>query len=129
MRHARDGQFDVVVAEALDRLSRDQADIALLYRQLKFAGVLVFTPTDGENGLLHIALKGVMNAQYLADVADKTRRGLRGRIEEGRSGGGLCYGYRVVRSLNEPGGREIDPGEAAAPTTRLVSPHGQSARR
>ncbi len=33
------GRFEVVLAEALDRLSRDQADVAALYKRLMFAGV------------------------------------------------------------------------------------------
>src|SRR5688572_32593928 len=36
---ARKGKFDVLVAESLDRLSRDQADTATLYKLLSFAGV------------------------------------------------------------------------------------------
>ena len=36
---AREAGFDVVVAEALDRLSRDQEDIAALFKRLQFAGV------------------------------------------------------------------------------------------
>lgn len=38
-----------------------------------------------------------MNAMFLKELADKARRWLRGRIENGKAGGGLCYGYRVVR--------------------------------
>lgn len=58
-----------------------------------------------------------MNALFLKDLADKTRRGLRGRIEEGKSGGGLCFGYDVVRKLDrsgEPirGDRAINEAEA-----------------
>jgi DNA invertase Pin-like site-specific DNA recombinase len=34
-----------------------------------------------------------MGALYLKDLADKTRRGLRGRVEAGKSGGGNSYGY------------------------------------
>ena len=39
---------------------------------------------------------------------------MRGRVEGGYSGGGLCYGYRVVRVLEgQPRGqREIHPEEA-----------------
>ena len=37
-----------------------------------------------------------MNALFLKDLADKTRRGLRGRVEAGKSGGGNSYGYDVV---------------------------------
>jgi site-specific DNA recombinase len=58
-----------------------------------------------------------MNALFLKDLADKTHRGLRGRVEDGRSAGGLCYGYRVVKSLTgsavTTGEREIEPSEAA----------------
>jgi hypothetical protein len=50
-------------------------------------------------GHLHVGLKGTMNALYLKELADKTRRGLRGRVEAGKSGGGICYGHRVVRAL------------------------------
>jgi len=40
---ARFGRFDVVLAEGLDRLSRDQEDIAFLYKHLNFAGVRLVT--------------------------------------------------------------------------------------
>ena len=40
-----------------------------------------------------------MNALFLKDLADKVRRGLRGRIEDGKSGGGNAYGYDVVNTL------------------------------
>jgi DNA invertase Pin-like site-specific DNA recombinase len=36
-------QFDVVLAEALDRISRDQADVATLFKHLRFAGVPIIT--------------------------------------------------------------------------------------
>src|SRR6266851_3777364 len=39
LEDARHGQFDVVIAEALDRLSRDQEDVAGLFKRLRFAGV------------------------------------------------------------------------------------------
>jgi DNA invertase Pin-like site-specific DNA recombinase len=43
MRDAQHGEFSVLLAEALDRISRDQADVATLYKQLKFAGVTIPT--------------------------------------------------------------------------------------
>lgn len=114
MRAARAGTFDVALAEALDRFSRDQEDTARLYKQLTFAGVKIFTISEGEIGPLHVGLTGTMNAMFLTGLADKTRRGLRGRVEAGKSGGGLCYGYRVVPVMEgQPRGeREIHPGEA-----------------
>lgn len=59
-----------------------------------------------------------MNALYLTDLLQKVWRGLEGRVRQGRSGGGVCYGYDVVRELDtrgEPvcGKRVIDQAEAA----------------
>ena len=105
---ARNGEFDIVLAEALDRISRDQEHIAAFFKLMSFAGVRIVTLAEGEITELHVGLKGTMNALFLKDLADKTRRGLRGRVEQGRSGGGLCYGYTIARSENgERGGRKI----------------------
>jgi site-specific DNA recombinase len=134
LEDARHGQFEIVVAEALDRLSRDQEDVAGLFKRLQFAGIRLFTLAEGEISELHVGLKGTMNALFLKDLADKTRRGLEGRVREGRSGGGLCFGYDVVRQTDargEPihGGRAINPAEAAI-VTRIFElfRHGQSPR-
>jgi DNA invertase Pin-like site-specific DNA recombinase len=105
MRDALAGKFAIVLAEALDRLSRDQEDIAGVYKRLRFAGVSIITLSEGEIGDLHIGLKGTMNAIFLKDLADKTRRGLRGRVEVGKSGGGNSYGYDVVKRLRLTGHR------------------------
>ncbi|MEO0430042.1 MAG: recombinase family protein [Pseudomonadota bacterium] len=107
------GKFDVLYAEALDRLSRDQEDIAAIYKRLSFAGIRIVTLSEGEISELHIGLKGTMNALFLKDLADKTRRGLRGRVEAGRSGGGNAYGYDVVKSEDDKGQRRINEREAA----------------
>ncbi|WP_244538007.1 recombinase family protein [Mesorhizobium sp. YR577] len=88
MRDAQHGEFNILLAEALDRISRDQADVAPLYKQLKFAGVGIVTLAEGEISELHVGLKGTMNALFLKDLAMKTRRGLRGRVEKGKAGGG-----------------------------------------
>ena len=109
---ARNGEFDIVLAEALDRISRDQEHVASFFKLMSFAGIRIVTLAEGEISELHVGLKGTMNALFLKDLADKTRRGLRGRVEQGRSGGGLCYGYRIVEN-GERGGREIHQAEAA----------------
>jgi site-specific DNA recombinase len=64
----------VVVAEALDPLSRDQEDIAGFYKQLTFAGVTLTTIAEGEISELHVGLKGTMNALFLKDLGQKVRR-------------------------------------------------------
>lgn len=103
LQDAQRGRFDVVLGEALDRISRDQADVATLFKHLHFAGVQIITLAEGEISELHVGLKGTMNALFLKDLAVKTHRGLRGRVEKGKAGGGLCYGYRVAKKLDANG--------------------------
>lgn len=114
---AQEARFDVVLAEALDRLSRDQEDIAALFKRLRFAGVRIVTLSEGTVDELHVGLKGTMNALFLRDLAAKIRRGQSGRVISGFSAGGLSYGYRVVKKLDERGEpirglREVDEEQA-----------------
>jgi site-specific DNA recombinase len=117
MREALQKKFDIVMAEALDCFSRDQEDTAGLFKRLTFAGVNIVTLAEGDITHLHIGLKGTMNALFLKELAEKTRRGLRGRIELGKAGGGVSFGYRIVRRFENgvvtTGEREIVPEEAA----------------
>nr|WP_237051384.1 recombinase family protein [Magnetospirillum sp. ME-1] len=113
-----DGRINMVVAEALDRVSRDQEHIAGIYKQLTFAGVQLFTTSEGPITELQIGFKGTMNALFLKDLGDKTHRGLEGRVSQGKSAGGKAFGYRIVHQLDargEPirGDRAIDPAEAS----------------
>ena len=96
-------KLDVVVAEALDRLSRDQEDVAALFKKARFAGVRLITLPEGEITELHVGLKGTMNALFLKDLALKTHRGLRGRVEAGKSAGGKAFGYEMARRHDERG--------------------------
>ncbi|WP_426014027.1 recombinase family protein [Caulobacter sp. DWR2-3-1b2] len=109
LRDALAGKFDVVVAEALDRLSRDQEDIAAAFKRLRFAGVPIITLSEGEISELHVGLKGTMNALFLKDLAAKTHRGIRGRVEAGKVGCGNAYGYKVIRTIDEAG--RVSTGE------------------
>jgi site-specific DNA recombinase len=116
LRDALAGKFNLVLAEALDRLSRDQEDIAGLFKRLRFAGVPIITLSEGEISELHVGLKGTMNALFLKDLRDKTHRGIRGRVEAGKVGCGNAYGYKVL-VIDEAGKlttgeREIVPHEA-----------------
>jgi site-specific DNA recombinase len=62
------GRFEIILAEALDRLSRDQADIAALYKRLIFEDVQIVTLAEGEITELHVGLKGTMNQLFLKDL-------------------------------------------------------------
>src|SRR3546814_10924378 len=91
---------------------------------MTLAGVKVVPLSEGEITHLHVGLKGTMNALFLKDLADKTRRGLRGRVEKGKSGGGLCFGYDVANRVD--GNGELIRGERTinedeAVTVRRIS--------
>jgi len=135
IQDATRGRFAIVLAEAMDRLSRDQEDIAGLFKRMAFSGVKIVTLSEGDVTHLHVGLKGTMNALFLKDLADKVRRGLRGRVEGGKSGGGNCYGYDVVKKFaadGEPvrGDRAINKFEACV-VRRIFSNYasGKSPKR
>jgi DNA invertase Pin-like site-specific DNA recombinase len=65
MRDALNRRFDVVLAESLDRFSRDQEDTAGLFKRLTFAGVNIVTLAEGDITHLHIGFKGTMNALFV----------------------------------------------------------------
>ena len=52
-------------------MRRDQADVATLFKHLRFAGVRMVTLADGEISELHVGLKGTMNALFLKDLAPR----------------------------------------------------------
>ncbi|MEA1674062.1 recombinase family protein [Nitrospirillum sp. BR 11163] len=118
MADAKQGLFDAVVTENLDRISRDQEDTAGMFKRLGHAGVRIISVNEGEITELHVGLKGTMNALYIKDLGNRVRRGQGSRALEGKVPAGLVYGYRLVRNLDARGElvrgeREIDPTHAA----------------
>lgn len=108
---ARRREFDVVLCESLDRLSRNQRDIADIYQNLAFSDVKILTMSEGEVSEMHIGLKGTMNALFLKDLKIKVKRGMVGRIKAGKAAGNLCYGYDLVKG-EERGEWAINPEHA-----------------
>ena len=107
---ARENKFQVVVTEALDRLSRDQEDLAGIWKRLNFLGIELRAVHEGTADSIQIGLRGLMGSMFLTDLAHKVRRGLQGVIRDGRSAGGYAFGYRPI--LGCPGELEIVEGEA-----------------
>ena len=111
------GYFNRVVSEDLSRISRDQGDMANFYRKLCYLDIKLETVAEGEINELHIGLKGTMNALYLKDLADKTRRGMIAAVLKGSIPGGRTYGYDLVHRLDDrqeliKGLRRINPEQA-----------------
>jgi site-specific DNA recombinase len=106
----RGRRVNAVLAESIDRLSRDQADVHLIRRACAANQVRLYTIADGEVTSMVAGLKGIIAEHFLADLAQKVRRGQMGVARSGRIAGGRCYGYRAVEG--QPGERVIAPEQA-----------------
>jgi site-specific DNA recombinase len=107
---ARERSFDVVVVEALDRLSRDMEDLAGIHKRLSFLGIEIRAVHEGVVNTVLVGLRGLVGQLYREDNAHKVRRGLAGRIGQGLNAGGRAYGYAPV--AGEKGKRTIVEVEA-----------------
>lgn len=94
---ARQRMVDVIIVEALDRLSRSMADLAGLHDELKFLGIRLIAVHEGEANTMLVGMKGLFAQMFREDNVKKVRRGMQGRIIRGKSAGGLAYGYKADR--------------------------------
>lgn len=90
---AKQGRFEAVVVEALDRISRDMENLAGIHKRLSFIGVEIKAVNEGQVNTVLVGLRGLIGQLYREDNAHKVRRGLAGRVKAGLSGGGQSYGY------------------------------------
>ncbi len=114
---AQRGAFEIVLSEALDRIARDQEDVAGIFKRLRFADVRLETLSEGTVSELHIGMTGTMSALFLTQLGQKIRRGQSGAAARGSIPGGRSYGYDVVRKLDDKGEpvkglRVINPDQA-----------------
>jgi DNA invertase Pin-like site-specific DNA recombinase len=111
------GGIDIVYADAMDRISRGQADIASLYERLKFRGILLATRKEGIVTPMHIGMMGTINAEQINAISEKTRDALLKRHTMGKNPGGRAYGYEKHIEHDAHGERikgllQIVPAEA-----------------
>ncbi|MFW2830993.1 recombinase family protein [Sphingomonas sp. ID0503] len=111
------GGVDLIFADAMDRLSRSQADIAMLYERLRFRNVLLVTRKEGEVTALHVGMAGTINAQQITATSEKTRDALTMRHAQGKNPGGNAFGYEKRIAYGSDGERikglqQIVPAQA-----------------
>ena len=106
----RKGDFDMVVVESLDRLSRLQSETAALFDRIIFHGIKLITLDRGELSAFLAGILATMGQANIEDLRHKTKRGLSGKIDKVLSAGGLGYGYAV--DAKETGARNIIEDEA-----------------
>ena len=104
------GEFDAVLIEATDRLSRNRADLFWLAERFKFHNITLFTPT-GEVSDMQLTFDGHSNEDFIRKLAMRVRRGHDAITREGKVAGNNCYGYDLVPGKS--GERVINEAEAA----------------
>ena len=100
--------IDVIVTENLDRISRDFADAAAIYKLLRYVRVRMLGVSDGidtqeKSSKITYAIKAVMADSFRDELAAKTLRRLKGRVLAGFSAGGLAFGYRSFKETGPTG--------------------------
>lgn len=108
LEEVNNGRIDVVVAEGLDRISRNLGDMARIHHLCRNANCRIFTSHEGEISDLHVGFKGTMNALFLKDLKDKVRRGHKASVLSGRVVASQAYGYRAVRGVTDERGRYLN---------------------
>ena len=122
-------EFDVVLADDLSRLARDNHLMLSIIAEMSFEGIRVISVADGldsndEESTLAIQVRGIFNELQLRDLKKKTLRGQRGQKERGFFVGEKTFGYRSVpvgeirmdkKGRPRPEGytMEIEPTQAA----------------
>ncbi|MCK1741384.1 recombinase family protein [Bradyrhizobium sp. 139] len=103
-------EFETILVEATDRLSRDRADLFWLAKRFNFHNIILFTPA-GEVSDMQLTFDGHSNEDFIRKLAVRVKRGHDGITREGKVAGSHCYGYDLVPG--KPGERTINETEAA----------------
>ena len=88
--------FNAVIVESLDRLSRDQEDMAGLFKRLNHFEIELLTVNEGLATDVDVGVRGIVSSLYLKDLAAKIKRGQNGLVSEGLFPGAVTYGYSMV---------------------------------
>ena len=108
----------MLLVDDTSRLSRNQATTMQFFERFNFLGVRVVAVSQGidtssEQADVLMAVHGIIDSQYVKELAKKTHRGLEGAVLRGFHAGGRCFGYRNVKT--DDGVRlEVEEREAAA---------------
>lgn len=106
----RSHDFDVIIVEHFDRLSRDPATIQRLKQIFEFNRVELMDQKGTYATATDISIASLYNTIYKPQLAEKVRRGHDNAVANGKIPGSYAYGYRLKPGA--PGERLIDKNEA-----------------
>ena len=95
IKDVSEGKFSTLIVENLDRLARNEGDLFKLYDLLEFHDVRLVSLNDGETiSRMELMFKGHSGAEEARKTSLKTKRGLKGRVRDGKNPGSCPYGFR-----------------------------------
>lgn len=116
LRDAKDGLFDVVVVDKIDRFYRHLGGLLTTLEQLNSSGVsfasvqekLDFTTPWGK---LMLTVLGMLAEIYLDNLRQETKKGQHQRVRKGLWLGGVPFGYckGLCADCEDPNGKEYCP--------------------
>jgi site-specific DNA recombinase len=114
MSDARTGKFELVLVEDIDRASRDAADTHTFAKTLDELDIVLCSVSNGVTSNMELTFKAAQNSEYAKQSREKTKRGQRLTVENGRISGSIAYGFRKVHTIGADGKPvngiwEIDP--------------------
>jgi len=108
MKAAANAQdFDVVVVEAIDRLTRKVKDALSTFDLFTFQDIELHSVQEGAQNFMKVLFAGFGAQMFSRKIADHTRRGMQGAVTRQRLHT-RAYGYRK-RTVETGLNREIDP--------------------
>ena len=124
---ARRREFDVVLVEHTDRLTRVQKDLFWLADVLKMHKVQIYTAA-GPVSRIQLTFEGYLSEDFIEKLRYRIKSGHDLATRDGRFVGKLAYGYEYVP--NQPGVIRINPEQAAVVIFIFVSyANGMSPRQ
>jgi len=101
------GEIDIVIVEAIDRLTRNVVHALEVYNLMEFANIELYSLAEGSQNFMSVMLTAWGAREYSKSVSIHTKRGMAAALQNG-SFHMRPYGYRKCEKSNGSN-REIDP--------------------
>lgn len=107
---AANREFDVVIIEEGDRLSRKLHIMATTFSRLAELGIELHSSKHGRWSLMHCAFAGLMSDDQRTRIYELTRSGIIKILDRGLWPGTAPFGFKKIPG--KPGEMQIDPDQA-----------------
>jgi DNA invertase Pin-like site-specific DNA recombinase len=123
--------FQYILVYDTSRFARTPHKALLEANELAFYGIYVYFVRQGidtadKNSTAQLGLHGIIDHQYIEQLSDSTKRGVKGQILRGYSGGGSTFGYKSAPDFSSetrngrPLGYKVEIEKVAARTVRVI---------